>query len=375
MRKFYILFLGMLIALNLTGCGDRADHASSDIDGERRELSSDTFEDKENNAVSESEEKPEQQKMVFHEFPGIITCVSDGDLLLIGKRLMLLDSRTLEVQKEAENTAPLLVEFQVYTHEDTYVLMGELSAEWRFNIIEYDRDLHVKQIIDVEEATASEREIMNCKLLSGGDKLLYNNINGFYLFDFSSGETIDLTQDGIFVNDFVCREKDGEILFSGADSSGERVLGTVGMDGKKQQKERREHLWGEMWAFEDFVLIEEAELVGREKEGMVFRYDVEEGIRSFSLTDSKENGNISVSCQGSYYSTCTKMQDDVTRYLIRIYSSEDGTMVKELPLTYEEYGENFRLNGHLICDDVNKIILYGTWRGQETDTWIVTKSL
>ena len=57
---------------------------------------------------------------------------------------------------------------------------------------------------------------------------------------------------------------------------------------------------------------------------------------------------------------------------MHIYSSEDGNMIKELPLSYEEYSENFRLNGYLICDDINRIILYGTRRGQETDAWIVS---
>lgn len=97
-----------------------------------------------------------------------------------------------------------------------------------------------------------------------------------------------------------------------------------------------------------------------------------EEIRSFPLTSDDENGNITVSCHGAYYATRTSIQNDEVRYLIHIYSSEDGSIIKELPLYYEEYGENFRLRGYLICDDVNRIILYGTWRGQETDTWIVS---
>ncbi len=147
------------------------------------------------------------------------------------------------------------------------------------------------------------------------------------------------------------------------------------MDGEKQQEESIEHLWGGIWAFEDFALIEEAELMGRGREGTVFRYDAGGGIRSFPLFDSDENGSITVSCHGAYYATRTTMDGDESRYVIRIYSSKDGSMVKELPLTYEEYGDDFRLSGFLICDDVKRIILYGTWKGQETNTWIVSESL
>lgn len=392
MRK-YIILLGMLIILSLSGCGGN----TSGPGGGQQEITSNTLEDEEDgqlmvpsnegNDVSDSQgsflqtpdtvsEAEEQEKIVLNEFTGTINCIGDNGLLLVDTNKMLqMDGITLEVQKEAENTAPLLINPQTKIGEDTYLLMGETFEGWSFKLIEYDRDLHVKQITDVGEAAVSEREIMTCKLLSEGDKLLYNNIIGFYLFDLASGETTDLTQDGIFINDFACLEQQKEILFIGSNASNERVLGIIDMDGEKQQQESAGHSWGEMWAFEDFALIEEAELVGREKEGMVFRYDVGEGIRSFPLSDSNENGNITVSCHGAYYATRTNMQDDELRYVIRIYSSEDGSLVKELPLTYEEYGDNFQLNGYLICDDINRIILYGIWKEQRTDTWIVSISL
>lgn len=320
-------------------------------------------------------EMKEEQKIVLSEFSGTVNCVGNGELLLVGERVMLVDSCTLEVQRETENTAPFLVNPQADRYEDAYRLMGTSSAEWFFTLVEYDRNLHVKQIIDIEEASASEREIMACKLIPEENKILYNNINGLYLFDISSGERKDLTQDGIFIYDFACLKRKEGVLFIGSDDSGERVLGMVSMDGERLQEENADHSWGELWTFGDYALIEEAELVGKEKEGLVFRYDVNEGIRSFPLTDSAENGNITTSCNGTYYATRTYMQDDELRYVIRIYSSEDGSLIKELPLTYEEYGEDFRLMGYLICDDVSRIILYGTWRGQETDAWIVSKNL
>lgn len=319
---------------------------------------------------------PESSKIVLNDFSGTVNCVEEDGLLLVDtSRILQMDSITLEIQEEEENTAPFLINPQVNRMKDTYLLMGELSEEWRFQLLEYDRDLHLRQITDVEEMVDSEREIMTCKLFSQGEKLLYSNINGLYLFDLVSNETKDLTLDGIFIYDFACLEQAGEILFSGSNSSEERVLGILGMDGEKRQKESAGHLWGDIWAFEDFALIEEAELVGREREGMVFRYDVGEGIRCFPLSDSDENGNITVSCHGAYYATCTRAEGDELRYVIRIYSSDDGSMVRELPLTYDEYGDDFRLSGFLLCDDVNRIILYGTWRGQETDTWIVSEGL
>jgi len=383
-RQLILLFLCCCIFF--VGCTDSS--GKSDVEDEgvsvNEKASSSTevtapenqFDMDESKGDSIFHDIPESSKIALNDFSGTVNCVEDDGLLLVDtSRILQMDSITLEIQKEEENTAPFLINLQAGRMEDTYLLLGELSEEWRFKLLEYDRDLHLKQITDIEETAASEREIMTCKLFSQGEKLLYSNINGLYLFDLVSDETTDLTQDGIFIHDFACLEKAGEILFSGSNSSEERVFGILGMDGGKRQKESAGHLWGDIWAFEDFALIEEAELAGREREGMVFRYDVGEGIRCFPLSESDENGNITVSCHGAYYATCTRTEGDELRYVIRIYSSDDGSMVRELPLTYDEYGDDFRLSGFLLCDDVNRIILYGTWRGQETDTWIVSEGL
>ncbi len=305
---------------------------------------------------------------------GPVGCLDSGILLFTREKMILMDGITLEVQKETENSAPSFIDQQTVSVGDGCMVLGETFEAWSFKLVEYDGELQVKQITDIEEVSSAEREIMSCWLLSDGNRLLYNNINGFYLFDFTSGETTDLTQEGIFIQDFACLEAKGEILFSGNSASDKKILGRMDMDGKGMQIEDREHLWGELWGFEDFALADEAELVGKEKEGAVFRYD-EQGIHSFPLTDSDENGNITVSCGGGYYGTRTNVQDTALRCYVRIYSSEDGSLVKELPLLYEEYGENFRLGGYLICDDMQRVILYGTWRGRETESWIVSVNL
>lgn len=316
----------------------------------------------------------EQQKVILEGIAGTMHCVGGSRLLLAGTRSMLLDARTLEIQKNNENTAPLLINTQADLQETSFVLLGMSPAEGYY-MVEYDSDLQVKQIIDIEEMLDAKHEIISCKLTANGKKLIYNDMNGLYVFDIATGETYALSQGKLFIYNFACLEKSEDILYIGTDFAHERILGRMSMDGEKQHTVSAEHLWGELWAFDDFALIKEAELVGTEKEGMVFRYDQNEGIRSFPLTSSTENGNILVSCKGDYYSTCTKIQSDGTRYIIRIYSSEDGSMVKELPLTEKEYGEDFRLHGYLMCEDVDTIILYGTWKGHETDTWIASKNL
>lgn len=307
---------------------------------------------------------------------GTAGCLDSGRLLFTTReKIIVTDGITLEIQKEAENSdAPLLMDTHTLAMGDGCMILGETFEGQSFRLIEYDGELQVKQITDIEEASAAEREIMSCRLLSDGNRILYNNINGFYLFDLTSGETTDLTQEDIFIFNFACLEEKGEILFSGKEASEKRIFGRMDMDGKGMQIEDREHLWGDLYGFGDFALADEAELVGKEKEGAVFRYD-EQGIHSFPLTDDEENGNITVSCGGGYYGTCTRGQDETLRYCIRIYSSEDGSLVKELPLSYEEYGEDFRLGGYLICDDMQRIILYGTWRGRETESWIVSEDL
>ncbi len=380
MKKWYIGAILAISVLASAGCGKR-ESGDTAIDNTTEAYETAASEGKNSNPLEEdkkteegSREEEAKTEAVVTDFNGSIHCVEDGELLLEdGERILKLDGRTLAVQGEKENTAPSLTAPEVVTVKDAYLLMGQPPGELNLKVIAYDRDLQMKQMIDVAELTASEREIMSCVFLSEGNRILYNNIYGLYLFDTASGETIDLTQEGIFAHHFGCLEQTGEILMSGADASGQRVLNVIGMDGEKMQKEISGHLFGNIWAFEDFALIDEAEAVGQEGEGVVFRYDAGGEIQVFPLSDSSENINITVSCHGAYYATRTKMQDNGMRYLIRVYSSEDGRMVKELPLTDEEYGDDFRLKGYLICDDSGRIILYGTWKGQETDTWITSE--
>lgn len=345
------------------------DHGSTDNTDNR-----DNADSQDNTDTSAEYIVPGTAKKTLNGSSGTISCLGSGRLLLAGEKMILMDGITLEIQTETENRAPLLVYPQTLPVGDGCMMLGVLFEGPQSKLVEYDGELQVKRIMDVEEVSSAEREIMSCRLLSDGNRILYNNINGFYLFDFTSGETNDLTQEDLFIYNFACLEAKGEILFSGSDASGKRILGRMDMDGKGMQIEDREHLWGELWGFGDFALADEAELVGKEKEGAVFRYD-EQGIHSFPLTDSDENGNITVSCGGGYYGTRTNVQDTALRCYVRIYSSKDGSLVKELPLSYEEYGENFRLGGYLICDDMQRVVLYGTWRGRETESWIVSVNM
>ena len=404
MKKVYLASIVCLIWVFLAGCGkrdvDQEDIPQSGLESGESAIGESTGEagaqeifnsdntDNRNNADggdnADSQDStdtlaelivPDTVKKTLKGSLGPVGCLDSGILLFTREKMILMDGITLEAQRETENSAPSFIDQQTISVGDGCMVLGETFEAWSFNLGEYDGELQVKQITDIEEASAAEREIMSCRLLSDGNRILYNNINGFYLFDFTSGETTDLTQEDIFICNFSCLEAKGEILFSGQDeASGKRILGRMDMDGKGMQIEDREHLWGELWGFEDFALADEAELVGKEKEGAVFRYD-EQGIHSFPLTDSDENGNITVSCGGGYYGTRTNVQDTALRCYVRIYSSKDGSLVKELPLSYEEYGENFRLGGYLICDDMQRVVLYGTWRGRETESWIVSVNL
>lgn len=403
MKKVYLASIVCLIWVFLAGCGkrdvDQEDIPQSGLESGESAIGESTGEagaqeifnsdntDNRNNADggdnADSQDStdtlaehivPDTVKKTLKGSLGPVGCLDSGILLFTREKMILMDGITLEAQRETENSAPSFIDQQTISVGDGCMVLGETFEAWSFKLVEYDGELQVKQILDVEEVSSAEREIMSCRLLSDGNRILYNNINGFYLFDFTSGETNDLTQEDLFIYNFACLEAKGEILFSGSDPSGKRILGRMDMDGKDMQIEDREHLWGELWGFGDFALADEAELVGKEKEGAVFRYD-EQGIHSFPLTDSDENGNITVSCGGGYYGTRTNVQDTALRCYVRIYSSKDGSLVKELPLSYEEYGENFRLGGYLICDDMQRVVLYGTWRGRETESWIVSVNM
>lgn len=115
-------------------------------------------------------------------------------------------------------------------------------------------------------------------------------------------------------------------------------------------------------------------MYGKENEKKVFCYRPTEGIQSYSLSNELEDFHIFPSSEGIYYATRTRLQNE--GYVVRIYSSEDGQLIREIPMPYNEYGTNFRISEILICEDTAKIILLVSgWKNQDDGEWLILLDL
>ncbi len=335
--------------------------------------------------VSEEMDSVSEVKDLFlNDFSGYIHYAGDGQLICLSDRVTLLNSQNLDILDEIQSDKLGIsfydfIDCEVYTNENGYMVIGtaynKQSPGTQLIMVEFDQELGNVKVVNVEEQIGAEREIMAYELLENGRKILYSTMNGFYLYDSVSGETITLDTGDVFVLDFAFLESSNQILFVGNNPKSERVLGRVDLAEKASVAELYEsNLWGKIWAYSGGALIEEADVYGKEKAGQVFGYSVQDGIHQYPLTSPEESGSISLSCNGEYYATKTFVQGK--GYILRIYSSEDGQLVREYFMTYEEYGENFKLINILLCENVNKVILMvNGLQDQEEGTWLIAVDL
>lgn len=326
----------------------------------------------------------ETKTMFLNDFSGYICYAGNEKLICLGEEATLLNSQNFDVLNEIEREE-LEISFydfqdcEVYANENGYIAIGIVynaqNSSTRLVMVEFNQELSNVKVINAEEWVGAEREIMVYKLIDDGRKILYSTMNGFYLYDSVCGETITLDTRGVFVLDFAFIESSNQILFIGNDLNSERVLGRLELGEKASAAEIYEgNPWGKIWAYGEGALIEEADVYGEKKAGRVFCYSIQDGIRQYPLTSIDESGSIILSHNGEYYATKTFVQNE--GYILRVYSSENGQLVREYLMTYEEYGEKFRLSNVLIYEDINRIILMVNGvKNQEKGTWLIAIDL
>lgn len=326
----------------------------------------------------------ETKTMFLNDFSGYICYAGNEKLICLGEEAALLNSQNFDVLNEIEREE-LEISFydfqdcEVYANENGYIAIGIVynaqNSSTRLVMVEFNQELSNVKVINAEEWVGAEREIMVYKLIDDGRKILYSTMNGFYLYDSVCGETITLDTRGVFVLDFAFIESSNQILFIGNDLNSERVLGRLELGEKASAAEIYEgNPWGKIWAYGEGALIEEADVYGEKKAGRVFCYSIQDGIRQYPLTSIDESGSIILSHNGEYYATKTFVQNE--GYILRVYSSENGQLVREYLMTYEEYGEKFRLSNVLIYEDINRIILMVNGvKNQEEGTWLIAIDL
>lgn len=331
----------------------------------------------------EIDTESDTKQMSLNDFSGYICYAGSDQLICLGEKVTLLSSQNFDVLNEiqSEDLGISFYDFQdceVYANENGYIVIGTVydakNSDTRLVMVEFSQELDNVNIINVEEWVGAEREIMAYELIDDGRKILYSTMNGFYLYDSACGETTVLNTGDVFVLDFAFIESSNQILFMGNNLNSERVLGRLTLGEKASKAEIYEsNLWGKIWSYSTGALIEEADVYGEEKTGQVFCYSTQDGIQQYPLTGKGESGSILLSCEGEYYATNTYVQNE--GYILRIYSSEDGQLVCEYFMTYEEYGEKFRLNNILIYESTNKIILAAKGLENQEGTWLMVMDL
>lgn len=393
MRKY--LFVCLLLCTFLFGCSkgnvtsdERIENIPENINAgnSSTEIMGRLEHGLENYRIDDSKEidaESDAKKKFLNDFSGYICYAGSEQLICLSDKVTLLNSQNFDVLNEiqGEDLGVSFYDFQnceVYANENGYIIIGTVydaqNSGTRLEMVEFSKELNNVKVINVEEWVGAEREIMAYKLIDDGRKILYSTMSGFYLYDSTCGKTTVLDTGDVFVLDFAFIESSNQILFMGNDSNSERVLGRLTLGEKVSEAEIYEsNLWGKIWSYSAGALIEEADVYGEEKTGRVFCYSTQDGIRQYPLTSKGESGSILLSCEGEYYATNTFVQNE--GYILRIYSSDDGQLVCEYFMTYEKYGEKFRLNNILICESTNKIILVAKGLQDQEGTWLMAMDL
>lgn len=365
------------------GAADRPDGTAQMPEGDGEASGTDG----EGSAQEDKNSRPEVGEKKLHlDMGSKINHIGEDKLLVYGnKEILILDMYTLEVIKRAGNETyedKFIVE-KVYQREDgSYMICGrireELSSGWKTSqaVIDYDSELQAGRVLDLKETLCPDYEgsIRGYEFLDDGRKLLYLlKQNNICLYDFQSGEITEIVlQEDVMVGNFLYLESVNQILFD----DGQYALVRMDMDGNILET-NTEHRYGKMWDFGDFVLINESVKVGEKGEGAFFVYDVKDGsVRSFPLAKKETSGVSAItSGRGKYFVAYYPLSDKEIPYKLHIYSSEDGSLICEMQLSSEEFGEGVILNGIYIDDETERMILYGHWAGRSYETWIVSKDL
>lgn len=324
------------------------------------------YQNKESQA--ESENAMAAKEIFLDEIPSHMFFLGDDKMLIWGDNTVLLDLNSMEIIKKASNEELGFSPYQftkcnLISDGEGYTFAGIVrdtkESITYLALLQYDKELRIKQFINLEKVIGARREVMAYKFSDDGTKLLYSTINGFYLYDFDTKETNMLYGEGMVVDNCGFFSDNGQILFTGDKNNGnvvfDRVFGSIDVNTNELTINEKQHLWGELWCFEDLTLIEEADVYNKENERIVFAYNEMGELKMYPLVDESENFHIYPSQEGHYYATRSRAPEG--GYIIRIYGAEEGRLEREISLTYEEYGTGIRLLNILICEERNQIIL------------------
>ena len=271
-------------------------------------------------------------------------------------------------------------------------LYNEEKAALYFTMLVFSEDFQSMEVIDLQNRIGEEENIGFFRFIEDGKRLLLYTGTGLYLYDYQRDirqqvllfdwESHYQTTEGLFGIESCDMLADGQIVFTGYWTDEQRnsqdflTIGTVNPDGSELQFDREEeHHWGKIWVYDNCVLIEESEEIGLPPEEAAFCCRDGE-ISSYPLASSGEYLTLYPSRGGEYYATRTKYIDE--GYIVRVYSSADGSLVREIPLLYEEYGEDLAVSNEsiLIEEETGQIVILAyNWKNVEDSTWLIIVEL
>ena len=349
--------------------------------------------------------------------PDYVFPTGEGQLLLVGDGLTLLDCNTLEMVKKNRNLGldfdlRDLSSCKLTVLEEEYILlgnwldMGEAEALGNgtfmsvssklpeLKMIHIGKDLQIMEVINMNEVLGTERDISAFVLVEQGRKLVFaEDYNGLYVYDRNTGKRSECigfyhspkgTKDGGIgsVYSIQYAEAANQILFTGTyyDSKEKEYLGTVGkvnMDGSGLSYEKGGvNDYGALWYFDGSVLIEDMEFRGPGGVGTAFYYDRNKERHIYSLVD--EYTGLQPSEEGNYFAVQSvdwSVDGKNIGYTVRTYALKSGQLIQEIPLPRTEIGEDTVLSKVVICEDPGRILMFLQDRGADDNAHIKAESL
>ena len=403
-----LLILWVLTSLLLTACAVSGNLDGSGEVGRIDAIPIDAGEPSQNPPAAENEGgfavNSSYEDIPLDECPNYVFYAGEGQLLLVGEGLTLLDGNALEIMRQNGDLG-LDFDLRDFTScsltvlEKEYVLLGNWqnfgkvedlgngtfgrssSREPELKLIRIGKDLQVMEAVAMNEIIGNEREVSAFVLAEQGSKLIFaESFHGLYVVDMNTGERSTCIEfydpltgkenGGIAsVHSVQYVESKGQIYFTGSYYNSERkdfpqTFGQVNMDGSGLSYEKAGvNAYGDLWCFDGFSLIEDMEF--REHGiGTAFYYDRSKELHIYPLAD--EYAGLQPSEEGNYFAVQSVVwsEDGMNMgYMVRIYASESGGLIQEIALPRTEIGENTVLSECVICEDAGRILMFLCDRG------------
>lgn len=330
--------------------------------------------------LGEDESPEAYQSLCFvDDFSGYVCPIEDDKIMLLGEKFLLLSRTSLSIlaQGDIEELPFSLLDLHdctVCKCEEGYMIGGTIyhdngMGSWLALLI-VDDNLNLKSIVSVEEAIDCDRSIMKFEFVDNGRKLLYTTMMGLELFDWETKAKRCILTEDYFIHYFAYDNKLNRVLYVANDRAQNRILGYINVDlPNSSQIIDVNATWGKIHIFDEYILIEEDDVFGKKKSGILYCYDYENTAHHIRLNDLAKSTPLSVSSNGMYYAL-----KDVDN-CINLYPVK-GTLIhyEMKSLSYDD--KELKMVDMLIDEDQQVVLFWGYERDdQNNGLWLMNKPI